>query len=137
MVDPLPYHHQAEGEDLGDREERKQVSAWHHRQTLSSIPWVLLCNRFEALELEGEMSEDAVEGPTKRLPKVRRFIPCLKTASAKKERCGKRAAGSLAGAEELRTTFIVGAYNLLYPCNNNMKTCQTRLRCFLHKMIGG
>jgi len=86
VVDPLPYHHQAEGEDLGDREERKQVSAWHHRQTLSSIPWVLLCNRFEALELEGEMSEDAVEGPPRSLSTARQSTPCLKTTSTKKEK---------------------------------------------------
>jgi len=35
------------------------------------LPEVSLCNRFDALELEGEVSEDAVEGPPGRLSRAR------------------------------------------------------------------
>ena len=45
-----------------------------------------LHSRFEALELEGEVSVDVVEGPTRMLPRVRWLTPCLKTALIKKER---------------------------------------------------
>ena len=45
-----------------------------------------LCNRFEDLELEREVSKDAVGGPPMRLARVRQLTPHLKTASAKKEK---------------------------------------------------
>ena len=32
--------------------------------------------------------------------------------------CGKRGTDSLFGAEQRTKTFTVGAYNILYPCNN-------------------
>jgi len=41
---------------------------------------------FEALELEGEVSEGAVEGPPMRLSRAKQLTPCLKTSSAKKEK---------------------------------------------------
>lgn len=50
------------------------------------MPQVTLHNRFEALKLEGEESGDAMEGLPRRLYRVKWLTPCLKTASAKKER---------------------------------------------------
>lgn len=75
--------------DLRDGEEWKLVPAWHHRQTLSlptSVSQVTLHNKFEDLKLEAEESGDAVEGPPRRLSRVKQLTPCLKTASAKKKR---------------------------------------------------
>jgi len=47
---------------------------------------VFLCNRFEALELEGEVIKDAVGGPPMRLSRARQSTPHLKTASVKEKR---------------------------------------------------
>lgn len=47
---------------------------------------VPLCNRFEALELEREVSEDVMKDPRRMLPWVRWSTPCLKTAFTKKKR---------------------------------------------------
>ena len=61
----------------------------HHRQISSlptSVAQVPLHNRFEALELEGEVSEEEMEGASVTLPGARQLTPCLKTASAKKDR---------------------------------------------------
>jgi len=41
---------------------------------------------FEALRLEGEVSEEEMEGASVTLPGARQLTPCLKTASAKKDR---------------------------------------------------
>lgn len=43
-------------------------------------------NRFEALELKGQVNEEAVEGPPWILCRKRQSTPCLKTASTEKER---------------------------------------------------
>lgn len=45
-----------------------------------------LCNRFEALELQAEVSKDEVEGPSRRFSGMRRLTLHLKTASSEKER---------------------------------------------------
>lgn len=52
----------------------------------SQDPQVSLHNRLEALELKGEVSEDAVEGSPRGLSRARMLTPCLKTALVKKER---------------------------------------------------
>lgn len=50
------------------------------------VPQVSLYNnKFEALELKREVSEDVVKGPSMRLSRVRRSTPYLKAASTKKE----------------------------------------------------
>lgn len=63
-MDSLPCHHQEERWDLRDGEERKQVSTWHNRQ-IPFLPTLIaqmpLCNRFDVLDLEGEVSRDAME----------------------------------------------------------------------------
>ena len=41
---------------------------------------------FEILHLEGGVSEDAVEGPPRRLSRMRWLTPCLKTAFTKKDK---------------------------------------------------
>jgi len=46
---------------------------------------VPLYNRFEALEPEGQVRENVVEDPFRRLYRARSSTPCLKTAFAKKE----------------------------------------------------
>ena len=64
-------------------------TTWQHHRIKPSLPispsQVLLHNRFDALELEGQVSEGTVEGPLRRLW-ARRSTPCHKTASTKKER---------------------------------------------------
>jgi len=45
-----------------------------------------LCNRFETLELEGEVSEDVVGSPPAGLIRMKQLTPHCKTASTKKER---------------------------------------------------
>ncbi|XP_021244117.1 uncharacterized protein LOC110394532 [Numida meleagris] len=47
-----------------------------------------LHTRFEALELEGQVSEEAVEGTPRTLPRAKQSTRPLKTASIKKERRG-------------------------------------------------
>ena len=49
------------------------------------LPQVPLCNRFDALDLEGEVGKDVVEGPPTRSHQKRQLTPHLKTASEKKE----------------------------------------------------
>ena len=43
-------------------------------------------NKFEALELKREVSEDVVKGPSMMLSRVRRSTPHLKTASTKNKK---------------------------------------------------
>lgn len=74
---------------MGWNGHRSQLRIKQDRQDLSlptSMPQVTLHNRFEALKLEGEESGDAMEGLPRRLYRVKWLTPCLKTASAKKER---------------------------------------------------
>jgi len=47
---------------------------------------VPLHTRFEALELKGDVSEDVMEGPSRRLPRVRWLTPHHKTAVTEEER---------------------------------------------------
>ena len=71
VVDPLPCRCRAEGGDLGDEEEWKQVFARHRRErpSLPALPsQVPLHNRFEALEFERLVGEDEVNSPHRRLP---------------------------------------------------------------------
>ena len=87
-MDPLPFRCHAEGGDLRDGEEWKQFTASCCRKILSlpALPsQVPLCNMFEALELEGQVCEEVMKGPPKRLRRSRWSTPCLKTASVKKE----------------------------------------------------
>lgn len=89
VVDPLPCCCWVEGDNLREEEDWKWDPAQNHRQPPSwptSVPQVPLHNRFEALELEGEVSEVAVGGPPLRLPRMRQSAPYLETASAKKDR---------------------------------------------------
>ena len=72
--------------NLRKEEEWKQILAWqsgHPPSQPSSAPQVPLCNRFEALELKREGVEG---GLSMRLPRVKRSIPRLKTASTQKDR---------------------------------------------------
>lgn len=74
---------------MGEEEEWKQVPAKQCRQHPSrptSVPQVPLCNRFEALEPEREVSEDAGGDLPAMLPKVRQLTPHLKSASTRKDR---------------------------------------------------
>ena len=85
-VDSLCYHHQAEGRDLRDKEEWKQVPPWGGRWTASqptSPSQVPLHNRYEALDHEGQSNEYVDEGPSIGLSRASQPLPCLKTASAK------------------------------------------------------
>lgn len=52
----------------------------------TSFPLGLLHYRFEALDLEREVAELVVESPSTSSNRRRQLIPCLKTASDKKER---------------------------------------------------
>lgn len=66
MVEPLPCHYEAEGGNQKDEEDWKRVPVQRYRQPPSlpnSLPQVPLRNRIEALDLEGEVGEDVVEGP--------------------------------------------------------------------------
>lgn len=77
-MDPSALSLLDRGRDLRDGTET--VSAWDHRQILSlptSHSKVPLHRRFEALELEGEMSVDVVESPPRTLPRVRWLTPVL------------------------------------------------------------
>lgn len=65
------------------------MPAQRHRQTPTQsilFPQVPLCNWLEALEPEGEVSEDAGGNLPVRLPRVRRSSPHLQTASTRKDR---------------------------------------------------
>jgi len=67
----------------------KTGPSWHDKQLPSQptlVSQVPLHNRFEVLELEGEMSEDVMGGPSMRLPRVRRWTQHLKIASTRKDR---------------------------------------------------
>lgn len=68
MKDLLP-HFQAEGEDLTDRGEWKQVPVWHSRQPpllpTSSSQVVPLCTLwYEALEIDGQANDNVDHGPS-------------------------------------------------------------------------
>lgn len=85
-LDPLPFHHLSEGGDLRKKE------MWKSQLSITDIPslstqlfQVHVCYRFEALELEGQGSADAV-GPHRRLSRVGQSTTHFKTAFAKKER---------------------------------------------------
>jgi len=87
--DPLPSRHKAEGEDLRDRGEWKWVLAGGGRRIPScppSPPQVLLHNRYEALEPEGQANDRVDEGPRTRLPRARQSAPRITTASTKTKR---------------------------------------------------
>ena len=86
MVDPLPCHSQT---DLTDEEGWKRVLTLFHRSPPclpSPLPLLPLSNRFEMLEIEGEVSGEVMEDLPKREPKVRWSPPRLETASVRKER---------------------------------------------------
>uniref|UniRef100_A0A8B9I413 Uncharacterized protein n=1 Tax=Anser brachyrhynchus TaxID=132585 RepID=A0A8B9I413_9AVES len=68
---------------------RVPVQCCRQPQSLpTSLPQVPLCNRFEALYLEGKVGKDIVEGLPMRSCRKRQLTPCLKTktGSEKKER---------------------------------------------------
>ena len=85
MVDPLPCHSQT---DLTDEEGWKTVLTWHHGSPClpTQLPHLPLSNRFEMLEIEREVSGEAMEDLPRREPKARRSPPHLETASASRER---------------------------------------------------
>ena len=79
----------AEQGNLREEEEWKRIPARRSGRPPSrpsSAPQVPLQNRFEALNLEGEVSEGVEGGPPVRLPRAKRSTPRLKTASARKDR---------------------------------------------------
>ena len=86
---PFPLLSRAERDNLRGEEKWQQVPARQCRRPPSqptSVPQVPLCNRFEALKPEGEVSEDEVGGLPPSVSKLRQPAPCLKTASSRKER---------------------------------------------------
>jgi len=81
----------------------KTGPSWHDKQLPSQptlVSQVPLHNRFEVLELEGEMSEDVMGGPSMRLPRVRRWTQHLKIASTRKDRRVIVVGNSLLGGME-------------------------------------
>lgn len=63
-----------------------------------------LQNRFEALECEGQVNEDVVDGAPRKLSRVKQSTPCLKSASAKKVRRTVVVGDSLLG--ERRAPYV-------------------------------
>jgi len=88
VVEPLHCCCWAEVGDQKHEEGWKRVPVWHCGQP-SSLPISLqqapLHNRFQALDVEGEVGEDVAEGPSMRSNRKRQLTPRLKTASDKKE----------------------------------------------------
>lgn len=70
VVDFLLSCHRTGGGDLRDGEEWKRVSAWGGREALS-LPGLLsqvpLHSRYEAVQREGQLSEDVEEDPSREL----------------------------------------------------------------------
>ncbi|XP_042725317.1 uncharacterized protein LOC122178868 [Lagopus leucura] len=89
-MDPLSHCSQTGRDSLREDEEWQLVSSRRRRQPPSSrptsVPLIPLCNRYETLKPEGEVTDDNVGALPPSLPKVRRSAPRLKTASSKKER---------------------------------------------------
>ena len=88
-VDPLPCHDRNERANLRAEEEWHQVPARRCGRPPSrptSVPQVPLCNRFEALKLEGAVVEGEVGELPPSVPKRRHPAPRLITASSRKER---------------------------------------------------
>ena len=88
VVKPIPRPCQAEVGDQKDEEGWKRVLVQHCRQPPSlptSLPQAPLHSRFEALDLEGELGEDVVAGPSMRPDRKRQLTPCLKTPPVRKE----------------------------------------------------
>ncbi|KFQ57597.1 hypothetical protein N334_03560, partial [Pelecanus crispus] len=89
--DPLPSCQQAEGGDLRDEGEWKQVPARGGRRIPSRPPspsQLPLHNSYGALELEGQASGEGGEGegPARGLPKANQSPPRITTAPVKKKR---------------------------------------------------
>ncbi|KGL90143.1 hypothetical protein N301_00086, partial [Charadrius vociferus] len=87
--DPLPSCHQAEGGDLRDKGEWRQVPPWRGKQNPSRPPspsQLPLCNRYGALEIEGQMTEDGEDDPSSESPRAIHSPPHLRISSTKKER---------------------------------------------------
>lgn len=72
MVEPLPSHCWAEG---GDQKDEKGLPPY----LASQMP---LRNRLEALDLEGEIGEDVMEGPPMRSHQKRQSTPHLNDSTA-------------------------------------------------------
>ena len=86
VLDPLPCHSQTE---LTEKESWKSVPAWRHGRTPclpTTLPQVPLSNRFEMLEIEGDMSGEARENLPRKEPRLRHSPPCLETASVREGR---------------------------------------------------
>ncbi|KFQ60646.1 hypothetical protein N334_01172, partial [Pelecanus crispus] len=91
VEDPLPSCQQAEGGDLRDGGEWKQVPAQGGRQIPSWPPspsQLPLHNRYGALEVEGQASGEGGEGegPARGLPRANQSAPQITTALVKKKR---------------------------------------------------
>jgi len=85
VVDPLLCHSWT---DLTDEEDWKRVPTPCHGSSPclpSPLPQLPLSNSFEMLEIEGEVSGEAMEDLPRREPKTRQSPPCLATASVRKE----------------------------------------------------
>ncbi|GAB0178621.1 hypothetical protein GRJ2_000327400 [Grus japonensis] len=91
--DPVSSPHPAEGSSLKEGNKWKQVRARHgRRQTFSSSPTspshVPLCNRYQALAVEGHSSEDMddSQGTPEVTPRHKRPMPWVVTTPTKKKR---------------------------------------------------
>ncbi|GAB0207986.1 hypothetical protein GRJ2_003264300 [Grus japonensis] len=93
--DPVSSPCQAEGSSLKEGSEWKQVHARRGRRTFSSLPTlpshVPLCNRYEALAVEGHSKEDMDDSQAtpEVAPRPKRPMPRVVTTPTKKKR-GKR-----------------------------------------------
>ncbi|GAB0208697.1 hypothetical protein GRJ2_003335400 [Grus japonensis] len=90
--DPVSSPRQAEGSSLKEGSEWKQVHAWRGRRTFSSSPTspshVPLCNRYEALAVEGHSSEDMDDSQAtpEVAPRPKGPMPRVVTTPTKKKR---------------------------------------------------
>ncbi|KGL89130.1 hypothetical protein N301_03229, partial [Charadrius vociferus] len=87
--DPLPSCHQAEGGDLRDKGEWSQIPPWRGKRNPSQPPspsQLPLHNRYGALEIEDNATEDGEDDPTSELPRASHSPPRLRTSSTKKGR---------------------------------------------------
>ncbi|GAB0179489.1 hypothetical protein GRJ2_000414200 [Grus japonensis] len=89
--DPVSSPRQVEGSSLKEGSEWKQVHAWCGRQTFSSPTspsHVPLCNRYQALAVEGHSSEDMDDSQAtpEVAPRPKRPMPWVVTTPTKKKR---------------------------------------------------
>lgn len=89
VMDPLPSNHQIEGVNLRDKEVWREVSPRRgKRKPSQSLPpsQLPLNNRYEVLELQGQVNGDGGVDLSSESPRACHSPPCLRTSSTKKKR---------------------------------------------------